>query len=194
MRRPFRIVDVVPDVGAHHGSRPFGQLDRVGQRHQGRAENLGGGVGFGSAAGAARGYLGGWAGRCRSRFGAGYRSARDNAGARVGGYGKARAEQNKPARAVLTSKMQGDLRARCRSLERDNSLARAISRRLCDNIIADGYVVEVNSGDPAYDRLADELLTRWIEEVELARISQGVVRAGLTDGDRLLVKVRKGPR
>lgn len=118
--------------------------------------------------------------------GGGYRSA----GARSRTSAGRGATTNKPARSVLTAKVQGNMRARCREAARNNGIVRGMMRRKCEHIGGDGYLVRVRTGHKAWDLAAQTYLAREIKRMRLWRVTQWVIRAWDTDGDALVMKVR----
>lgn len=121
-----------------------------------------------------------------------YRSAqqrpRTNDGSRTGG--NAQGSSNKPARSVMTARAQGTMRARSRSLLRNNLPIQAMVRRKCEHIVGDGFTFTIETDDAAWNTQAQVLLTDWADEIELWRTTQWAVRAFEADGDGAVMKIR----
>lgn len=95
------------------------------------------------------------------------------------------------------------IRADSRDLRQNSWLARAIAKRLCDFVVSDGPIFQVETGDQNLDDAVQNALTDWAEKTDpdrygkieitgrydLARMLRQLVQASLTDGDHFMLYV-----
>lgn len=105
-----------------------------------------------------------------------------------------------PARALadqaLTSQALEKMRAETRQAHRSYSLARALTGRMADLLVADGFVVEPTTDDQDFNLAASERWERWCRNCTIrqngrsfTQVLRGIATAWMLDGDELLLMV-----
>jgi len=109
------------------------------------------------------------------------------------------ATQDVSARAALNLSDRKTLMRACQSLARNNSPVRAFIGRLQDLIVGDGFLCKPGTQDATFNRAARVRWERWWEEeadgagiLPGYQIARAWIRAGLTDGDSVLVRDKRG--
>jgi lambda family phage portal protein len=80
------------------------------------------------------------------------------------------------------------MRDRARSLERNNAIADGMLTRAVENVVGEGFQLQVTTADPQWNQLAEALLSDWFDVADITGLTwlehqRLVFRSHLRDGD-----------
>jgi capsid protein len=61
-----------------------------------------------------------------------------------------------------------EMRDRARTIYRDNAIAKSLLNTETDNVVAEGYTLQMGSGDTAFNKEAEDRFYRWLDKADVS--------------------------